>query len=106
MACVYCAGKRARRVCRYCQPAPTETPAPAMTTIVEKIEEQRPAQSLFALTDLRELICVLCSHVVPAGKDQAYLRAYHGKKHVRRGEAVEDRSGLPAGAVRYFVKSA
>jgi len=58
---------------------------------------------LFALTDRHELICTLCSHIIPNGCDQAYLRAYHGKSHVRRGEAVEDRRGLPEGAVRYLV---
>jgi hypothetical protein len=61
--------------------------------------------SLFEWTDLRELLCVLCSHVVPAGRDQAYLRAHHGQLHVRRGEAAEDRHGLPDGAVRYLVKA-
>ena len=90
--------------CIHVGPPASETPAPAKVATAP-VEEPRP-QSLFELTDLRELLCVLCSHVVPAGKDQAYLRAYHGQQHVRRGEAVEDRRGVPAGAVRYFVKDA
>jgi hypothetical protein len=59
--------------------------------------------NLFALGDRRELVCLACSHVIPNGIDQAFLRARHGQWHVRRGEAVEDRRGLPEGAVRYTV---
>ena len=62
-------------------------------------------QSLFVLGALRELVCVLCGKVIDAGRNQTYERAFHGKRHCRAGEAVEDRRGLPAGAVRYFVKS-
>jgi hypothetical protein len=102
MSCIYCAGKQARRTCKYCQP-PTIEPSPAKVATVATVEEQRP-QSLFALTDRRELVCTLCSHVIPNGRDQAYLRLYHGTKHVRAGDAIENRNGLPAGAVRYFVK--
>ena len=63
-----------------------------------------PLLNLFALSDLRELVCVLCGKVIPNGRDQAYLRAHHGQRHVRAGDAIESRNGLPAGAVRYFVK--
>jgi len=61
--------------------------------------------NLFALGDRRELVCCLCSHVIPNGIDQAFLRARHGQQHVRAGDAIEDRRGLPEGAVRYLVKS-
>jgi hypothetical protein len=61
------------------------------------------AHALFELTDCRDLLCVLCSHVVPRGRDQQYLRVYHGKKHCRRGEAVEITRGLPPGAVRFEI---
>jgi len=57
--------------------------------------------NLFALGDRAELVCIACSHVIPNGPDAAYLRARHGQWHVRRREAVEDRRGLPEGAVRY-----
>jgi hypothetical protein len=67
-------------------------------------DQPSPAQPLFAMTDLRELLCVLCSKVIAAGRNQTYERAYHGEKHVREGTAVADRHGLPAGAVRYSVK--
>jgi len=72
----------------YSPPTPTTTPL-----------------NLFALGDRRELVCCLCSHVIPNGIDQAFLRARHGQQHVRDGTVVEDRRGLPEGAVRYLVKS-
>src|SRR5258708_3892090 len=61
--------------------------------------------NLFALGDRRELVCVLCAKVILNGRDQAYLRAHHGQQHVRAGEAIEQRNGLPERAVRYLVKA-
>jgi hypothetical protein len=121
MTCIYCAGKQTRRACKYCQPSTTETPPAkvANTAPGGPRSDDLPrtgigvpadlstsvARNLFELTDLHELLCVLCSKVIPNGRDQAFLRSHHGQQHVRRGEAVEDRRGLPAGAVRFFVKA-
>src|SRR2546426_4926783 len=64
-------------------------PTPVATTLAEN------GFSLFELTDRRELLCTLCSKVIPNGPNQTYERAHHAQRHIRSGEATEDRRGLP-----------
>jgi hypothetical protein len=109
MPCLYCG----KQTCRHQDSTGREKTSPGSPrsadlprTGIGVPGDLSTALSLFELTDRRELLCVLCTKVIPNGPDQAYLRAHHGQQHVRRGEAVEDRRGLPPGAVRYFVRAA
>jgi len=100
MTCKFCLKDRCIHV------SPDEEQAGKMGPTGLKLPTQATRErSLFELTDLRELLCVLCSKVIPNGPNQTYERAHHAIKHVRAGDAIEDRRGLPEGAVRYFVKA-
>jgi len=98
--CAYCGKVR----CHHLGPE-EDQPASKMSPTGDKPQPETTL-NLFALTDRRELLCILCGKVIPTGIDQTYLRAHHGKQHVRAGDAIEDRRGLPEGAVRYLVKVA
>ena len=100
MTCTYCGRVR----CHHLGPEENQQTAPNRPRgAVLPTTPTATTLSLFALGDRAELVCVACSHVIPNGPDAAYLRARHGQWHVRRREAVEDRRGLPEGAVRYTL---
>ena len=81
---------------RYALAAPRKVAQPA-------VEKPRSGTSLFQLVGLRDLECVLCRWVAPVGPYQIALRFTHGMLHVKAGEAVEIRRGLPEGAVRFEI---
>ena len=101
--CVYCGKSR----CHHRGPDEEQHTAPKARdhAYLPPAPVAAPPLNLFALGDRRELVCVLCSAVIPNRVDQAFLRARHGQQHVRAGEAMESRNGLPEGAVRYLVKA-
>ena len=98
MTCVFCGKPR----CHHLGPEEDQRTAPNRQLVSDSPSTPTATTlNLFALGDRAELVCVVCTYVIPNGPDAAYLRARHGQWHVRRREAVEDRRGLPEGAVRY-----
>jgi len=71
--------------------------------IGDALSTRKSARSLFELTNLHELLCLVCAHVIPNGPHQGFLRARHGQWHVSRGDAVEVTRGLPPEAVRFEI---
>src|SRR5437660_12771353 len=101
MTCEYCHRTR----CIHRDPQDDQlTPvikATLATQPPKAVAKRRSAAPLFQLVSLRDLECVLCRWVAPVGPYQTALRFTHGMGHVKEGDAIIVRRGLPPRLVSF-----
>jgi len=105
MTCQFCGKVR----CVHLDPeddqyvAPVEAKLATQPATEEVARQPLSGSALFQLVGLRDLECQICRYCAPVGPYQAALRFQHGMLHVKAGQAVAVRRGLPAGAVRFEI---
>ena len=104
MTCQFCAKVRCVHGSpedgRYALAAPRKVAQPATEEVAR---QPLSGSALFQLVGLRDLECQICRYCAPVGPYQAALRFQHGMLHVKAGQAVAARRGLPEGAVRFEI---